>query len=483
MKGIQFTSVFLTMGTLLMPGQAAISRILTAFRRNPVTPDTAHGRSRERYRRAALWGSTSFIAKALSMGVSLITVRLAFRYLGAERYGMWMTITSIVLMFGSADLGMSGGLVNHIADAAGRGDKDDERRASSSAFWMLSGVTSILAIGMLAAYPFLNTARMFNVHSPTAIHESGPAFLAFFYCFVLNLPLGTARGVQVGLQKGYVNSLWLILGIILSLVALLIAIHLRVSLAILVLSLSGPPLIASILNATELFGWSHRELMPRLKNFSRAAASRLLHTGLMYFLLQLSLTIGMQTDNVVIAQILGAKSVADYAVPARLFNILIALSSMVTGTFWPAYTEAFARSEGAWVRRAFLRVTTVLLGANLLGATVLILFGNRILAFWIGREFQTSTGLFAALGAMSVISSFVGSTSVLLNGLSKFRAQVIFGLLMAGLNLPLSIFFVRRYGIVGAALGTIIAQTLVQVIPMTILVRDSLRDISRVPAT
>ena len=470
------------MKTAITLDGSAWSRLRSVFRHRPDTLDPARGRSRERYRRAALSGLTILLGKVLTAATSLITVRLTLNYLGAERYGMWMTISSVVLMFGTADLGISSGLVNLIADATGRSDITAAKTATASALVMLSGVAVIISIAMIIVYPFLNMARLFNVYSPVAIRESGPALLIFFYCFVGNLPLGAVRGTQTGLQKGFVNGLWSILGTLISLGALLLAIYLHQGLPILILSLLGPTILTSILNAAELFGWSHPELMPSFRNFSRASASRLLRTGLMYFLLQLSLTIGMQTDNVVIAQIMGAKAVTDYAVPARLFNVLVALVGMFYMTLLPAYTEALARSDGPWIRRTFLRVAATGIGANAVLAVMLMLFGNRILALWVGNQFQASKGLLLALGLMCIVSSFVGSASTLLNGLGKFRAQVVFGLLMAVVNLALSIILVKHLGIVGAAVGTVAALTFVQLVPMLVLTRRSLKELEHTRA-
>ena len=455
-------------------------RLLGSLRRRPGELETASDRSHERYRRAALSGSTMLLGRVLSAVSSLLTVRLTFHYLGAERYGMWMTISSVVLMLGSADLGLSNGLVNLIADAAGRGDEVAEKTASASALFILSGISALMLVAMCVAYPFLNTARLFNLHSPLAIKESGPALLVFFFCFVLNLPLGAVRGVQTGLQKGFVNNLWWILGTILSLAALLIAIQQHAGLPALILCLTGPPVVSSMLNGLELFVWSHPELMPRARHFSRVAASRLLRTGLMYFLLQLSLTIGMQTDNVVIAQILGPKAVADYAVPARLFNVLVAVAGMFYMTMIPAYTEALAKSDGPWIRKTFFRVAGAGIAANLVLATIAVLVGNRLIALWVGPQIQPSKGLLVALGLICVVTSYVNSASTLLNGLGRFRSQVIFGLLMAVVNLALSIVLVRRFGVTGAALGTVIAMALVQVVPMIVLTRRSLRELTEV---
>jgi DNA methylase len=51
---------------------------------------------RERYRRASLSASTSFVAQALNIVISLVSVPLTLRYLGQERYGVWLTISSLL---------------------------------------------------------------------------------------------------------------------------------------------------------------------------------------------------------------------------------------------------------------------------------------------------------------------------------------------------------------------------------------------------
>ena len=396
---------------------------------------------------------------------------------------MWMTITSIVMMFGFADLGMSSGLVNLIADSLGRGDRLAAKKASASAFWMLSGIAVLFGLGMAVAYPFLNTSRLFNVHSAVAVRESGPAFLVFYFCFVLNFPLGVARGVQTGLQKGFVYSLWTSLGTIASLSALLLAIHLQAGLPMLVLCLSGPPLLATALNCVELFGWSHPELRPSLFAFSRKAAARLFHTGMMFFLLQLSLTVGMQTDNVVIAQIMGAKAVAAYAVPARMFNVIIVLVGMASGAMWPAYADAAARSDGSWIRSGFIRLVSAGVTISVALAIIVVAFGNRLLAIWVGPQLHASAALLTLFGLQCLLYSYLQPVSTLLSGVGKFRVQVTCAILMAVLNLSLSILFVKHYGILGAVLGTVVSLTVVQVIPMTIVARRTLRGLVSGPAS
>lgn len=457
---------------------APVSRLRRLFSR---ASDDAGEHSQRRYRRAALTGATASISKIISLGTSIITVRLTFQYLGAERYGMWMTISSFVMLLAFADFGMSNGLINLVAESLGKEDRQSAGRAAASAFWMLSGVATLFALIVLAIYPFIDASRFFNVHSATAMHEAGPALLAFMLCFILNLPLGTVRGTQTGMQNAYHTNLWNIFGTVLALAALLAAIHAHAGLPVLVLCLSGPPVVAAFFNGVELFGRSNPDLLPAPSRFSSKTARRLLGMGTMFFLLQLSFSIGLQTDNIVIAQLLGAKAVAEYAVPARLFSMILGFLVMVSGAMAPAYTDALARRDGRWIRRGFLRVAIGGTAITVVVVVLLVLFGNAILDLWVGPQIHASTALMAAFAVQAVLYAYLQPVSFLLSGIGRFKEQVISGIVMAVLNLGLSILLVRSFGIIGAVLGTILALILVQVGPLSAVVRRELSRLGNLP--
>ena len=95
---------------------------------------------RERYRRAGLTASASFISKALTIVISFVSVPLTVNYLGPERYGVWLTIGSLLTWMSMTDFGIAGNaLVNLLADAHGKEDKRLAGQHASSAFWTLVG--------------------------------------------------------------------------------------------------------------------------------------------------------------------------------------------------------------------------------------------------------------------------------------------------------------------------------------------------------
>ena len=57
------------------------------------------GKSLQRYRGILFTGLSASIVKIFTTGISLITVPLTINYLGAERYGLWMAISSIIALY------------------------------------------------------------------------------------------------------------------------------------------------------------------------------------------------------------------------------------------------------------------------------------------------------------------------------------------------------------------------------------------------
>ena len=57
------------------------------------------------------------LPRSVTSGVSLLTLPLAVRYLGAERYGVWATITTTAVWINLLDLGIANTLTNEISRA------------------------------------------------------------------------------------------------------------------------------------------------------------------------------------------------------------------------------------------------------------------------------------------------------------------------------------------------------------------------------
>ena len=290
----------------------------------------------------------------------------------------------------------------------------------------------------------------------------------FIVVWAVNIPLDVVQRVQIGYQKGFVNYLWQGLGSVFTLAGALIAIKLQAGLPWLVLALTGGPLLGVALNGVVEFGWVRPWLRPAWSCVRRAVAGRIMRLGAMFFLLQLAMTVGYATDNIVIAQVLGSAQVTQYAVPARLFAFITMLVSMLMAPLWPAYGEALARGDAAWAARTLRR--SLILTAFLAGApsVVLVVFGSQILHLWVGNSVNAGTWLLLGLCFWTLLSCLGATAAFFLNGSGRLRFQVACALVMAPTALVLKILFAHWWGVAGVAWATVIPYTLFVVIPTAV---------------
>ncbi len=455
-----------------------IRRLLSLFRLRPFDTSTVGGRSKERFRRAALTTISAGAARVIGLSASLISVPLTFRYLGTESYGIWMVLISIILVMGFADLGIGNGLMNAVSEAYGKDDRPLAREYVTSAFVMMLGIAVFLAVAGAVGYPFVPWMRLFNVKSAAVAAQGARAFLVLYCWFVVSIPLGVITRAQAGLQQGYFSQVVGAFGNIISLLALLLVIALHGSLALLVFASTVGVVAATVLNGWLLFR-GHPWLLPSWHAYRGSSAKKILNLGLLFFVLQLTFAISFTSDNIVIAQVMGAAAVAAYAVPQKLFSVVSTLVSMGLTPLWPAYGEAIARGDVAWVRRVFFASLRIALAISIPLCTLLALAGPWILRVAVGKSLHAPMSLLVVLALWGVVSAVSWPMSMLLNGAGVLKAQTVLAVIVSLSNLALSIFLTRRLGVMGVCLGSIITQLLITFPTYSVLIPGLLKRLTR----
>jgi O-antigen/teichoic acid export membrane protein len=398
------------------------------------------------------------IAQCIGIAAELVAVPLALGYLGTERYGLWLTISSLIAILGFADFGLGYGVVNAVSEAHGRGDRRAAVTAVSSATVLLTIIGIFFATGFAITYPHIPWQRIFNVSSPTAIAEVGPVVALFLGYFAISIVLGVVQRVQAGYQVGYISSLWTGIGSLLGIGGLLLAIQAQAGLPWIALALLGAPMLATLLNGLTFFGFHSPWLRPRLSDVHTKSMRNLARLGSLFFVLQLSGALAYQSDSLIVAQILGAERVPQFAVPMRMFLFIPTIIGFVLMPLWPAYAEAIVRGDIRWVKQTLWRSLILAFAVSLPLAIGLIALGRTIVQRWIGDAVAPSMLLLVALGIWAVLCSAGGSLAMLLNGASVIKFQILCAPAMVITNVALSILLTRAIGESGVVWGSIIAQ-------------------------
>lgn len=428
------------------------------------TEDANEIRSRLRYRRAFLTGITSLLAKLVVLATTIICVPLTYQYLGADRYGLWMTITSGVLFLGFADFGLGNGLASAIAEADGHGDTKMAHRQVSSSFFLLLGIAGVLLAIFASVYQFVPWAKLYHSQTPLAAAEAGPATAVLVICTAINMPLGTVLRVQMGYQQGYIGDLWNALGNLLALGGVVLGVKLGVGLLWLVAALAGAPLLATGLNWMIQFTVIRPWLWPRIDLIEWASVNRLLRTGFLFFIQQCCGLVYYVSDNIVIAQTLDSSHVAKFAVFQRIFSLGL-ISQYFMMPLWPAFGEALARRDFEWAKRT---VRKALLGNLVFGGICgLILLGisGSIIRRWTGTDPGPIDWLQIGFALWVVLVGYVAAMNSFLNHRGMMPRHLVFFGGAAFVALVLKIYLVHYWSLAGIVWATLISFGVLYVIP------------------
>ncbi len=145
------------------------------------------------------------LARGLGFVISIVSVPLTVGYLGAERYGAWVVIGTVMAFLTFTDFGLTNSLTNALGKAYGEDDRESARRHISTAFTVLSMIGLLLiAIGTF----FVPRAADFlfpRVHADLRHAEIAPALFIALCIFALNFPLLVTQRVLAAYQENAIS--------------------------------------------------------------------------------------------------------------------------------------------------------------------------------------------------------------------------------------------------------------------------------------
>ena len=394
--------------------------------------------AQRRYVRIIQGVFSGLAGKGVAVVVGLISIPLTVKYLGAERYGAWVTISAAMAWVALADFGLSNSLTNAVSESYAKDRRDLMQTYVAAAFWSLAGVAAVLGLIFYSLWGSVPWDRVFNVRTTQARAEIGPAVAIAFAMFILNFPFSIIPKIYGAHQEVAAANGWAAAANILGLAGLVAVTQLKGGLISLVIAVSGAVLLVNMISAAWVFGRSKPWLLPRLGRVYWPAVQQLSSLGGMFFVIQMAALVLFQTDNLIIAHYLGAAAVTPYSVTWRLFTYTMLFQILASPSFWPAYAEALSRGDRAWVRRSFRLNFRITIASTAALALPLVLFGRWLIDKWAGKAAVPSSALLPLwMGIWSVIYAAMSTQSCLLASSGRLKSQMIYSILAAAVNLLL----------------------------------------------
>ena len=415
----------------------------------------------ERTRRAKKNILFSFFLQAINIVTGLALVPLVLAYLDATRYGIWLTLSSLVMWFNFFDVGLGHGLRNKLAESQAKGEESLSRKYVSTTY---AGIT-IISIGFfllfLIANTFLDWSKVLNTNLVSKAELNLLAIIVFGF-FALRLIFKLILSVLLANQLPAVKDMVQTFGKILNLIIIYILLQTTTDkLLYLGITYSATPVLLLIIFSFVLFLGKFKHISPNFRFIDFSLFNDLFKLGGKFFLIQIAAVILFTTDNMIITQLFSPTEVTPYSIAHRYFGILMMGFTILVAPLWSATTEAYTKREFGWIRRAVKKLLKIW-GLLVISLLIMLFLSNKIYLLWLGDKVTIPFVLSAAWAFFIALQSFNTIFVQFINGTGKIKLQMRLGLIAALLNIPLSIVFAKyfRWGVTGVIGATIFTQVI-----------------------
>jgi len=407
-------------------------------------------------------------SKGVVIVANALSIPIAIRYLGGERFGIWTIVSTALTMLLVFDLGVANSLTNFVSQAYARDDREHASRYTTTALLVMTAVAALIGVVGVAIFPNLDWFHLLKLNSRSEVPDVALSIAIAFAIFLIDLPSRLATKILGGYQELRTASAFTALGGAGNLIAIVIVVKLRGGLPAMVAASSAALVGSDLLCLLWLIFFSKPWLIPRVAHLSREAAQRMMRQGLEFFIIQIAGLVVFNSDNLVITHYLGPAEVARYSIAWRLVGYAAVLQTLITPALWPAFSEAFDRGDLAWIRSAFLRIMAITMSVAVVMAFAFAVIGRPLIRWWATDAAVPTESLIVLMGVWVVISTYMNNTATVLASRGRTRIQAWCSVAAAAANLALSIWLVQRMGATGVILGTIVSYIAVLIVPQSL---------------
>lgn len=398
----------------------------------------------------------SLLLNVVSVVIGLMFVPLLLNYLDSERYGIWLTLTSIVGWFTFFDAGLGNGLRNKLTEAFANENTVLAKEYISTTYAIIGSIFIVVLVLFYIVNPFLNWDQILNTSKVPSNELSVLAlivFTFFFLRFILNL-IGI---ILMADQRPAYNR---VLGPIINLISFIIIFILSKTtegdLVIMGFVMSVVPVIVLFIASVLLFNKRYKLIKPQFKSIKWLHTNSLMGLGFKFFIIQIATLIMFASSNIIITQVLGPNEVTIYNIVFKYFQVPIMLYTTIMLPIWSAVTDAYVKQDYNWLKNTLIKLNKVSLLFSFI-VIIMLIISPYVYELWIGEKIKIPFTISAFMTLYTLIIIFLSPYNNYINGMSKIYLSSRLVWITIILFIPLAILLAKSsLGLSGVILATII---------------------------
>ncbi|WP_211307511.1 flippase [Polynucleobacter rarus] len=382
-----------------------------------------------------------FFDKILRMGVGVLVGVWIARYLGPEQFGLLSFATAFVGLFGAvATLGLQGIVVRNILqNSSGK----EEILGSAACLQLFAGAVTyiMILIGIFILRPddliskmivAIIGAMMLFKFSEIAIYWFEAQVMSKYIVWVQNISFllfSVIKGALIFKNAPLSAFAWAILAEAMMVALLMLA----------ALSWRGLKLI-------------------ELK-VTRKKSYELLKDSWPLMLSSMAIMIYMKIDQIMIGQMIGDQAVGIYTAATRISEVLYFLPTTLVASVFPSILNVKMKSETLY-KKHMQRLYDLMVWISIAIALPMTFLATPLITLLFGSAYSEA-GMVLAIHIWASIFVFLGVASnqwyLMMNRQTLIMQRTLIGAIV---NVGLNLLLIPIYGVVGAAIATVISYAI-----------------------
>lgn len=367
----------------------------------------------------------SFLIKILSVFISFIYIPIVLGFLNQEKYGIWITLTTVVNWIRVLDVGMGNGMRNKLAESIALNDNEKGKIYISTTYGILGSIFFIVLIIFFIVNPFLNWQSIINsrIISSSELELLTRIVVSFIIIGFVLQPINLIYEAHGNSAAGGIIQL-IISSLTFFLVWFVSKFSEKGDIIILAWIVTGVPILVYLLVTAYTFLIRYPNLLPSFKHIKYKASGNLISLSFQFFALQLTATIVFSSIPFVVAHLFSPNEVTIYNITNSIFNIPIMVMNLITAPLLPLVTHAYTRNDYHWIK-IMLRRMNIISAIITCGIIFIVFLSPIIFRIWIGDKLVIPFNLSVFIGLYSIINVIMIPFSIFINAIGKIRVLVL----------------------------------------------------------
>lgn len=408
----------------------------------------------------------SYISLGLNNLISIIYTPIMLRLLGQSEFGLYNLSNSIIGYLGILDFGLGNAIIRYTAKYRAEDDRDGESNLNG----LFIIVYSIIAVMVIIAGGIL-IFNIKNIFSKTLSAEEISRMKTLMMLMVFNLAISLPGGIFGAIITAYERFIFpKVLGIIrailnpLIMLPLLLMGYKSVGMTIAITIINIVYIIVNVYYCIHIL-----KIKVRFKNLDFSILKEVIGYSFFVFLGMIVDKVYWSTDQFILGAVQGTTVVAIYAVGSTFNTYYMNFSTAISGVFLPKVTKMVTqKASDKELSDLFIKVGRIqfIIMSFILGGFLLV--GENFINIWAGQGYNDSYGIALVIMIPLTIPLIqnMGITILQAKNMQKFRSNVY--IVIAIINVLLSIPLGKLFGGIGCALATSFAMILGNIILINI---------------